>query len=204
MIDAPRPGPNPSPSLAPHTVAVVVVNWNSGGLLHRCLSGLAHQSRAPDQVLVVDNLSTDGSADGLDQAWPGVQVLRQGANVGFAAANNRAVAALRTRWVALLNPDTVPEPGWLAALMGAAGAHPEFSMFASRLVLAADPTRLDGTGDLYYTNGLAVRRDHRRPAAAAATRPEEVFSACGAAALYDVEDFRAHGGFDESYFCYFE
>jgi GT2 family glycosyltransferase len=191
-------------SFASGTVAVVIVNWNSGELLHHCLSALAKQTRRPDQVLVVDNASEDGSADGLDQAWPAVEVLRLNANLGFAAANNRAVAALRTQWVALLNPDTVAEPGWLDALVGAAVSYPAFSMFASRLVLAADPARLDGTGDLYYTNGLAARRDHRRPSAAVATQPEEVFSACAAAALYQVEAFSAHGGFDESYFCYFE
>jgi GT2 family glycosyltransferase len=191
------------PSVA-GTVAVVIVNWNSGQMLESCLAALARQTRQPDRVVVVDNGSSDGSADGLEGRWPTVEVLRTGANLGFAAANNRAVDALRTQWVALLNPDTVAEPGWLEALLRAATASPGFSMFASRLVMAADPTRLDGTGDVYYTNGLAARRDYRRPAAAAAMQAEEVFSPCAAAALYQVRDFSAHGGFDESYFCYFE
>jgi GT2 family glycosyltransferase len=198
------PRPEGSLSFGPGTAAVVIVNWNSGQMLQSCLAALARQTRQPDRVIVVDNGSSDGSADGLEGAWPTIEVLRMGANLGFAAANNRAVETLQTQWVALLNPDTVAEPGWLEALIRAAGAHPGFSMFASRLVLAADPTRLDGTGDVYYTNGLAARRDYRRPAAAAATQAEEVFSPCAAAALYEVQDFRAHGGFDESYFCYFE
>jgi len=198
------PHQNGSRTFTPGTVAVVIVNWNSGQLLQSCLAALGRQTRRPDQVVVVDNGSSDGSADGLEEAWPTVEVVRVGANLGFAAANNRAVEALRTQWVALLNPDTVAESEWLEALIRAAAAHPEFSMFASRLILAADPTRLDGAGDLYYTNGLAARRDHRRPAAAAALQAEEVFSACAAAALYEVRDFQAQGGFDETYFCYFE
>jgi len=175
-------------------------------MLRACLDALAGQTRRADAIVVVDNGSTDGSADGLEATHPDVRVQRLGANVGFAAANNRAIASLGTTWVALLNPDAFPEPDWLAALLRAAESHPEFSLFASRLLRADDPSRLDGTGDVYYASGLAARRDHGQDAGpATATRaPEEVFGPCAAAALVPVEVFRAHGGFDESYFCYFE
>ncbi len=186
------------------TVTVVIVNWNSGELLRRCLDGLSRQTRRPEQVIVADNGSNDGSADGLADNYPGVEVLRLQGNLGFAAANNRAVAQAATRWVALLNPDALPEPGWIEALMRAAEENGEFSLFASRLLLADDPRRLDGTGDVYYTNGLAARRDHGRLARDRGVIREEVFSPCAAAALYPIEAFRHHGGFDESYFCYFE
>jgi GT2 family glycosyltransferase len=181
-----------------------VVNWNSGDMLRKCLDGLAGQTRPPEKVVVADNGSEDGSAEGLEERYPRVDVLRLGRNLGFAAANNRAIALLETAWVALLNPDAFPEAGWLDALLRAAAAHPEFSLFASRLVRAGDPTRLDGTGDVYYASGLAARRDHGRTADGRGLSPEEVFAPCAAAALLPVEAFRRHGGFDESYFCYFE
>jgi GT2 family glycosyltransferase len=155
-------------------------------------------------VIVVDNASEDGSATGLDGCYRGVEVVLLRTNVGFAAANNRAIAGVDTTWAALLNPDTIPDTGWLEALLRAAEVHPQFSFFASRQVLATDPSRLDGTGDLYYASGLATRRHYRRTVVATATRPEEVFSPCAAAALYPVEAFRDQGGFDESFFCYFE
>ena len=183
----------------------MIVNWNSGPLLRSCLEALRAQTRPPDAVMVVDNASTDGSADALESTDPRLEVLRLGTNVGFAAANNRAVASLGTTWVALLNPDAFPDPDWLSSLLAAAESHPEFSLFASRLLRADDPSRLDGTGDVYYASGLAARRDHGRHVSGGATRaPEEVFGPCAAAALLPVEAFRAHGGFDESYFCYFE
>ncbi len=185
--------------------AVVIVNWNSGALLQRCLAAVAAQTLPPREVLVVDNDSQDGSADGVEARFPGVRVLRAGGNLGFAAANNLAAAAVREGgWLALLNPDAFPEPRWLERLAAAAAAHPGYSFFASQLVSAGDPERLDGTGDLYSPSGLAWRRDHGKPVAQAPATPSEVFSACAAAALYRRDAFREAGGFDESYFCFFE
>jgi GT2 family glycosyltransferase len=185
--------------------ALAVVNWNSGPLLDRCLTAVAAQTLAPTEVVVVDNDSRDGSADGLEARFPGVRVLRPGRNLGFAAANNLAAGAVGdVEWLALLNPDAFPEPGWLERLARTAASHPDFSFFASRLVSAGDPQRLDGTGDVYSTSGLAWRRDHGRPVSEAPDTPSEVFSACAAAALYRLDAFREVGGFDESYFCFFE
>ena len=184
--------------------AVIVVNWNSGSLLERCLAAVSAQTLPPREVLVVDNASQDGSADHLESRLPGVRVLRPGRNLGFAAANNLAAAEVKeSEWLALLNPDAFPEPRWLERLASAA-AQPGYSFFASRLVSAGDPDRLDGTGDLYNASGLAWRRDHGRPVAQASDTASEVFSACAAAALYRRDAFLEAGGFDESYFCFFE
>ena len=184
--------------------AVVVVNWNAGALLERCLDAVFAQTLPPAEVVVVDNDSGDGSADGLEARYPGLTVLRPGRNVGFAAANNLAAAATRSEWLALLNPDAFPERDWLERLAAAAGAHPGYAFFASRLVSENDPQRLDGTGDLYHATGLAWRRDHGRPAARSAAAAGDVFAACAAAALYRRDAFLEAGGFDESYFCFFE
>jgi GT2 family glycosyltransferase len=186
-------------------VAVIIVNWNSGELLARCLASVKAQTLPPREVVVVDNGSTDGSASGVEQIYPGVRVLRLPTNVGFASANNAAAAAVPdAEWIALLNADAFAEPTWLAELMEATRTRPEFSFFASRLVSASAPDRLDGTGDVYYASGWASRRDHGRRAAATGLEVGEVFAPCAAAALYRKDAFVGAGGFDEAYFCYFE
>jgi GT2 family glycosyltransferase len=190
---------------APTRVAVVVVNLNGAAVLDRCLAALRRQTVRPTRVIVVDNASTDGSADGLEGRHPGVEVVRLAANVGFAAANNLAVSrATDCDWVALLNPDAFPEPAWLERLLAAAEAHPEYSFFGSRLLRADDPETLDGTGDVLHVGGMAWRRDYGSPAAGARTAPEEIFSPCAAAALYRRDAWEQAGGLDECFFCYFE
>jgi GT2 family glycosyltransferase len=185
-------------------VAVAIVNANSGLLLARALSALATQTRPPDTTLVVDNASIDGSADGLEARFPGIVVLRLGENVGFAAANNIAAReAADCEWLALLNPDAFPEPDWLEQLLAAAAQKPDHAFFASRIVMASDPDRLDAAGDVLHVSGVAWQRDRGAPSSAARAAGE-VFSACAAAALYRRDVFVDVGGFDERFFCYFE
>jgi GT2 family glycosyltransferase len=182
----------------------VVVAYNAGRDLERVAESLARLTFKPSRVLVVDNASSDGAVDHLAERHPEVDVLRAGRNLGFAAANNEgARAASDCEWIALLNPDAFPEPGWLDALVQAAREHPEYSMIASRLDRATAPGELDGSGDVYHVSGLAWRRDHRRPVAEGSPAGE-VFSACAAAALYRRDVFLSAGGFDERFFCYFE
>ncbi|HEY7207565.1 MAG TPA: glycosyltransferase family 2 protein [Gaiellaceae bacterium] len=184
-------------------MAAIVVNANGGPHLDEALRSLARQTVPPERTIVVDNASRDGSADGLEERHPGVEVLRPGENVGFAAANNLAVRAAETcDWIALVNPDAFPEPQWLETLLAAAAAHPECTFFGSRLVSAADPDVLDGTGDVLHVSGMAWRRDHGSPGVERSD--EEVFSPCAAAALYRRDAFLEVGGFDERFFCYFE
>jgi GT2 family glycosyltransferase len=156
-------------------------------------------------VIVVDNASVDGSVEGVEHRHPAVEVIRLDRNVGFGAANNIGVqAASDCTWVALLNPDAFPEPRWLEALLDVARVEPDYSFFASRLLLADDPGKLDGTGDVYHVSGLAFRRDHGRTVENVARPRAEVFAPCAAAAMYRRSAFVEAGGFDERYFAYLE
>src|SRR5262245_20563129 len=193
------------------TVAVVIVNWNSGDLLRRCLEALAQQTRRPDKVIVVDNASGDDSLNSAREVLQALQtrhdaeLIRLHENVGFAKANNIALrAALQFDAIALLNPDAFPEPEWLEALVAAAGRHPDVVAFASQMRLDASPDRLDGAGDSYHVSGRAWRNGHRMSSSDWPAEDCEVFAPCAAAALYRREAFEDVGGFDEQYFCYFE
>jgi GT2 family glycosyltransferase len=186
-------------------VSVVIVNWNGGAYLDRCLAALGAQTSPPEQVIVVDNASQDGSVDGLSTRYPWVRVICLEYNVGFAAATNHGARdASGSEWLVTLNPDTAPEPAWLAALLEAARARPQYASFGSHLLATGDGTRLDGTGDVYHVSGLAWRRQHGTAATSAAGMPGEIFAPCAAAAMYRRDVFLAAGGFDERYFCYFE
>ncbi|MEX0759656.1 MAG: glycosyltransferase family 2 protein, partial [Tistlia sp.] len=184
-------------------VRLVVVAYNSGGDLRRCLDCLLAQSVTALEIVVIDNASTDGAVEALEIADARVTLVRLPANLGFAAANNRAVEDARTPFVALVNPDAFAEPDWLARMLAGAERHPWADMFASVQLKADDPSRLDGLGDCYFAGGVAWRGGFGQPFEPPAA-DRRVFAPCGAAALFRTTRFRAAGGFDERYFCLLE
>ncbi|MBI3946278.1 MAG: glycosyltransferase family 2 protein [Armatimonadetes bacterium] len=120
-------------------LSVVVVNWNTGALLRACLrSLLAHPlertGQADQEILVIDNASADGSADMVRREFPGVTLIANETNLGYAAANNQGIRRARGEYLLLLNPDTEVPPGGLATLVSLLEAHPEAAAAAPRLV----------------------------------------------------------------------
>lgn len=185
------------------TISVIIVAYQSGPTLERCLAGLKAQTFTDFEVLLVDNASTDGAPRAAAAADPSLILIEPGANLGFAAGNNLAIRQARGRWLALLNPDAYPEPGWLAALMDGVARHPGVESFASLQTSADDPAVLDGAGDNMTSAGIPFRGGYGRRLPPA-LKEGEVFSACGAAMLIDRTLFRDLGGFDERFFCYCE
>ncbi|MCF8118506.1 MAG: glycosyltransferase family 2 protein [Desulfarculaceae bacterium] len=193
---APHPG-------QPRGVSLIIVNYNAGKYLQRCLDALAAQEHRDFQAIVVDNGSDDGSLEGLALPDERFSTLPLGKNLGFAAANNMGARLARHAWIVTLNPDAFPEPGWLGALVQASRRYPRAVMFDSTLLLDDDPNILDGTGDCLAPFGLPWRSQHGHPSR---LMPGDcqVFSPCAAAAMYRKDAFEAVGGFDESFFCYCE
>jgi GT2 family glycosyltransferase len=184
------------------TVSVVIVAYQSGPTLARCLAALDAQTFTDFEILLVDNASTDGAPQAA-AADPRLTLIEPGDNLGFAAGNNLAARRARGRWLALLNPDAFAAPDWLEALMAAAARNRDVFCFTSLQRDAANPALLDGTGDVMTVAGFPYRGGYHNPAPAIV--PEgETFSACGAAMLIDRGLFLGLGGFDERFFCYCE
>src|SRR4051812_34598132 len=116
-------------------VTVVVVSWQGRHLLPSCLASLRRQT-FPHRVVVVENGSTDGTAEFLAAEHPDVRVLQTGANLGFAGGVAAGLEVVDTPYVALLNNDAEAEPGWLAALVACLEAHPGAGAATSRMLLA--------------------------------------------------------------------
>ena len=186
---------------APASVTVVVVAYEAAAQLPLCLAAVAAQTVPPRRVVVIDNDSRDASADIAEAA--GAEVVRAGANLGFAAANNLAASRTGTEWIALLNPDAYPAPDWLERLLDATRRWPEAEAFGSTQIDAGDEAVLDGIGDAYFFAGIPYRAGFGR-ANRDLPGEGEVFGPCAAAALWRRERFLALGGFEERFFCYGE
>lgn len=194
-------------------VAVVVVNWNGRHHLANCLPALAGQTYGNHEVVIVDNASTDGSVDWLHSAWPAVRVVAVAENAGFARGNNLGLAATDSSWVALLNNDTVPEPGWLAALVAAAeSGGMRLAAVASKMVFVNRPQVINSAGICMDPTGIAWDRLGGAPLSAGQVAVEVFGASAGACllrreALADVAEPVPEAQaqvFDETFFMYLE
>src|SRR5687767_1774856 len=95
-------------------ISVVIVNYNGRHLLGELLASLARQTRPAEEVIIVDNASSDGSVSYLQESFPWVKVIGLNENTGFAEGNNIGVARAQGDYIALTNSDTVLDEQWLA------------------------------------------------------------------------------------------
>lgn len=116
-------------------LSIIIVSWNTRGLLEQCLGSIyAHPVKSTFEVLVVDNLSTDGSQAMVQTRFPQARLIANRENVGFAAGNNQAIRLSQGRIVLLLNPDTEVHPGALDALVTFLNTHPQAGAAGARLL----------------------------------------------------------------------
>lgn len=185
-------------------VTVVIVNFNGLPYLQKAVDSLRAQTFKNFELIVFDNASTDGSAQRLNlDGLPRSRVILNDENIGFAAGNNRAAEHASGKWLVLMNPDVEATPNWLEKLLEAASHHPEILTFTSAQLKSPASPLMDGAGDAYLIFGFPWRGGFDRKAD---ELPESgwCFSACGAAAMYDLALFRQLNGFDERFFCYCE
>lgn len=182
---------------------VVVVTWRGAAHITACLDALAAQER-PHRTIVVDNASDDGTA-ALVAAHPSApEVIRLPANTGYAGGLAAALPGVDTPFMAWLNDDATPGPGWLAALEDALLADDDAGA-ASALLTAADGT-VQSAGVALTADGhgrdLAGLPDAAAPGSAGPSG--EVFGFCGGACLVRTAALRAMGGVPAEFFCYYE
>jgi GT2 family glycosyltransferase len=185
-------------------ISVVIPNWNGRRWLPGCLAALAAQERAPDEIIVVDNGSSDGSVEYLRHEHPEVTVLALSRNTGFAAAANIGVSIPDGEFVALVNADVELAPDWLARMATALEAHPGAASVACKMLSLRDPTIVDDAGDVLRRDGVCEQRGRFGPDDGRWDAAGEVFGACAGAALYRRSAVLDVGGFEERYFAYLE
>ena len=183
--------------------SIIILYWNNQEYIHRCLQSLHSQTYKNFEVILINNGSDQPLPEKLESFFPKINYQKISENIGFSAGNNYGAKIAKGKYLVTLNADAFPEPDWLEKVFSSIDSYPNCS-FASKLVMVNDPTRLDGTGDVYHFSGLVWRKNYNRLIDNVKLKEGEVFSACGAAAVYPIEAFDQVGGFDEDYFAYVE
>ncbi len=197
----------PGPALA--RVTALIVNYNSGPWLERCIRALRGRHGRFPLIEVVDNDSRDDSAARLPD-WEGVRVRHAPRNLGFARGVNTAARAARTEFVLIINPDCLLLPDSLQTLMAELDAHPEAAMVSGRVFdMAGDeqrgsrrclPTRKRALGEILGGDREGVEQMHLPPP----DEPVAVEAVSGACMLLRRSAFLQVGGFDKHYPMHFE
>jgi GT2 family glycosyltransferase len=185
-------------------ISVVIPNWNGRRWLRGCLAAVAAQELQPDEIIVVDNGSTDDSLDYLHSEQPDVRVISLSDNTGFAHAANLGLRAAGGELVALVNADVELAPDWLARTAAVLQAHPKAASAACKMLSWGDPAIVDDAGDILRRDGVCEQRGRFSRDDGRWDSPGEVFGACAGAALYRREAVLGIGGFHEPYFAYLE
>lgn len=187
--------------MAGKQVTVIIPNHNGFQYMGTCLDALEHQNCRDFEVLVVDNGSSDGSAQWL--AEQGVPTLFLKENTGFAGAVNAGIRAAKTPYVLLLNNDTEAAPDLVGELLAAIRRSKRIFAVGAKMIQMYHRELMDDAGDMYSLMGWACQRGVGR-SSRGYNRPMEIFSACAGAAIYRRAVFGEIGLFDEAHFAYLE
>jgi hypothetical protein len=191
-------------------LSVVIVNWNSRDDLRACLSSLKSQTHQNVEIIVIDNGSSDGSAEMVSVDFPQYRLIPEIENLGFAEGCNRGIELATGPWVAMLNNDCIADPNWTRALVDAADrAHPSCGMLQSLLLFLDRPDTINSTGiELTAHGGGRDRHRDRSRTADGVSTAQPIFCPTAGAAAYRrtmLDAIRLPTGyFDRDYFMYLE
>ena len=184
-------------------VSVIIANWNGLRFLKPCLQALERQHFKDFEIIVVDNGSQDGSVEWLSQQ-PGVRLIRNASNKGFAEANNQGIRASHSPFVALLNNDTEAVPEWLDSLV-LAMQDPAVGMAASLMCFADHPKMVQSAGIAIDQAAISWDRFGGMSVEYAEVQQDAyIFGPSGGAALYRRAMLDEIGWLDERFFAYLE
>ncbi len=195
-------------------VSVTVVTYNSGRFIRRCLESVLSQAYPDIEIVVIDNASTDGTTDILEQFEDRCQIIYNQENIGFAAAQNQAIALSSGAWVLTLNPDVLLLSDFVSELVAAGEADVKVGTVCGKLLTIKssfeipDEQRIDSTGIFFTAMLRHLDRGSQEIDSGHYTKHEYVFGATAAAALYRrsmIEDTAIDNEFfDPDFFVYRE
>ena len=185
-------------------VSVVVPNWNGMRFVGMCLDSLAKLDFLDYEVIVVDNGSTDGSREMIEEQYPEVRLLKLPDNMGFAIACNEGIKASNAEYIVLLNNDIEVTPDWLRELYEGMERHPECGMGTTKMMFLDQRDVFYNTGDLFHSWSSGGGRGQGEKDTGQYEKEDYVFGACAGAGIYRREFFNKVGLFDEDFFIFAE
>lgn len=188
-------------SLKPY-ISVIIVNYNGEQYLKDCLDSFYSQTRKDYEIILIDNCSTDRSIEIITRDYPDITLIRNKANLGFAAGTNQGIKVVQGEYILTLNNDTRIERSFLEEMVSPMDDDPQVGICASKMLLPDG--RINSTGLCISRSGAAWNRGMFERDSGQYAQQEEVFGASAGAALYRKTMLDEIGLFDEDFFMYME
>jgi GT2 family glycosyltransferase len=186
-------------------VSIIVLNWNGGQHVRSCLDSLLLQDYDSLEIIVADNGSVDGSVEAIKEHYPGVRLIENKANLGYAAGNNAGIRQSHGDYVVILNNDAEMEADCISRMMRALDKDRRYGACASRIYLKFEQDLLDAAGIVVCPDGLSIGRGRLEKGESYACE-EEVFFGSGCCIMCRremLEDVKlGNDYFDEGFFMY--
>jgi hypothetical protein len=181
------------------SASIIIVTFNHQKYLGPCIKSLEIQDY-PHEIIIVDNGSTDGTSEYIENAFPAIRLIRN-TNTGFGAGNNLAVKNASGEIVVFLNPDTIVKENWLRNLIEPIKVNPP--AITTPKILIYDGSAINTCGNINHITGLTFTRGLLE-SPQSHNRQEEVSGISGACFAMRREEYIHMGGFDERFFLYNE
>ena len=185
-------------------LSAIVVTYNSRRHISACLASLARSTIRPDEILVIDNNSADGTADFVRRTFPEATLLDFWDNRGFAEGNNRAFRIATGRFCFLLNPDATVAPDCLERLLEVVEKEPHIGVAVPKVLLAREPCIINSAGLNVNGIGYGWDRGFLEWDRGHYDAEEPVVAGSGCAMLLRASMMEEVGSFDSTYFLYYE
>ena len=189
-------------SLRVGMISVVILNFNGKRYLEDCLTSVLSQTFRDFEVIIVDNGSSDGSAEYLGTNYPWVKVVKNTRNLGFAEGTNTGIRQAKGEYILTLNNDTQMDNRFLECLERVMKSDKSVGMCAPKMLFCDG--RINSVGICLSRSGAAWDRGMSEPDKGQYNSQEEVFGPCAGAALYRKKMLEEIGLFDEDFFLYME
>jgi GT2 family glycosyltransferase len=186
------------------TISVVIPTYNGMRYIAECLDSLRTQLRKPDEIILVDDGSTDDTLSMVEKSYPEVHCIRLESNRGFAAAVNEGVRRSTGTYVALLNNDTLTDKAWLRELETTLKEQLSVGFCASKMLFADRPDTINSIGVGFTRAGMAGDIGYGQKDGDKFRQSRPVFGACAGAAMYRKAMLDDIGLFDEDFFMWYE
>jgi N-acetylglucosaminyl-diphospho-decaprenol L-rhamnosyltransferase len=190
----------PMPTQAPNRLSIVVVTHNSRDAVAASLPALRDQLEPADELIVVDNASSDDTVARVQDLAPGARLIRSGRNAGFATGANLGAHEATGDLLLFLNPDATPAPGFAAAIRR---CEPGWSAWMG-LVTAESRTRVNTSGGVVHFTGIAWAGESGQPVDVVPAAPRETAFVSGACLALPRAEWERVGGFADAFFMYQE